>query len=122
MTIYTDFQDAAVEIIDTFPKTVTFRSRLTTVNPSAGTVSGTATPHTGITVSAPIFFERKFVDGVLILSEDVRIFLATQGLAFTPDVGWEVDIDSETWHVMAIKDIPHGSDAAVWDIQLRRHG
>ena len=88
--------------------------------PSTGAVSeGTTTSYT-VKATPPSPYESKFVDGDLIRAGDSRIFLAGQDLAFTPNAGQRITIDSDQWLAVSVNAIYSGELVCVWEVQVRR--
>lgn len=123
MTIFDDFRDAAVDIINTFPKTATLRDKAANsdYDPATGIVTHTPTEYTA-TIAMPFNFDRRFVDNDVIQAEDVQTYVAAKDLGYEPSVGWEVEYDSKTWHVVSVERLPDGStsEIAAYGLQLRR--
>lgn len=88
-------------------------------DPTTGAVTFTATTYTE-TVAPPQGYNSRFVDGDVIKSEDMFTFVAGSGLTFVPAPGWEIDLSSETWTVVAVQQLRSGDDVAAYKMQLRR--
>ncbi len=73
-----------------------------------------------MTVTPPAPYASKFIDGDTIRAGDAQVFLAAQGLAFTPAPLQRVTIDGDVWTVVSANAIYSGDLVCAWEVGLRR--
>lgn len=110
----------AADLVDTYGKSVTWSVTTSTYNPASGDVSGVAVTTYTVKVTPPEPYSERWIDGDLIRFGDAKVFLAAQGLAFTPAPGQTITIDSTVWIVVAANAIYTGESVALWEAQVRR--
>lgn len=88
-------------------------------DPSTGAVGVAEAYHTH-KVTPPDEYEDRYVDGDAIQEGDVRVYLPSLGLAFTPQMGQTVLMGAEEWDAISVAPIYSGRRIALYEIQLRR--
>ena len=71
-------------------------------------------------VTPPEDYADFFIDGDLIQHGDVRIYLPSQNITFTPELGMKVSIGSSDWRAIAIDPIYSGEEICIYKIQMRK--
>lgn len=70
-------------------------------------------------VTPPEPYEERMVDGDIVQHDDMRIYLPSSELSFTPENGMKVVIASLPWKAVAIDPIYSGTSICLYEIQLR---
>ena len=71
------------------------------------------------TVSPPLQYTERYIDGKLIQRGDARIYIASSGLSFVPLKGMKVTITGKIWRIVATKILQSGDLVSAYAIQLR---
>ncbi len=71
-----------------------------------------------VKASPPAPFSRKLAEGEAHKEGATQIFLAASGLQFTPDTGQKVDIDGESFTVVAVTRLYSGASIAAYRLTL----
>lgn len=121
----TDLDDKLIPrvktIIEDLGKELTFtESTGGTYNPATGEVTGETNTDYAVKCSPPDQYEARFVNNDTIKVGDVRTFLPSQNLSFTPVRGMKVVFDSLSWKVLELRPIYSGDSIVVYELQLRQ--
>lgn len=63
---------------------------------------------------------RELLQGVAVLSGDLRLVVASGEFATAPKAGDEIKMDSDTYAVLAIKPVMGGSEILTYEMHCRR--
>jgi hypothetical protein len=111
-----------LEIVEEFPKTAVFQEVTQTYAHTTGAMTESNTENHSVTVTPPVPYDSRYVDGDIILRTDVRIILPSSDLEFTPDEGMKVTIDSRVYRIVSVGelDVAGTENVVAYDLQLRR--
>lgn len=107
-------------LIEKYGKTVTIQRATYTYDPS--TLTNTPTPLTDveIKVTPPENYSSTEVDGDLIQADDLRVWLPSKDLDWTPAPNMHVVMDGKTFRIVQVETIYTGELIALYGLQLRR--
>ena len=117
----TIFYDKLAPALTTYGKTVTwytFSSK--TYDRTTGGVTTNTEVQVQAKVSPPMPLEVAQTDGVTLKVGDVVFYQLAEGLAYTPDVTWQVAIDGVKWSVVAVDRLNYGDTLVAYKITARR--
>jgi hypothetical protein len=121
MTVADDLRQAAVDILAELGRLVDVDVTTgATHNKATGAVtSGTTTRYT-VQASPPLAYDLRYVDGRVIRAGDAAVWLAAQGLAFTPEEGQKVDFGDGLWTVVDFETFAVEDVNAAYRLHVRR--
>lgn len=103
-----------------FGRDSTFIVRSKTYSEATGKTTYGAEPNVSRKCTPPWPYGVSFRDGDVATEGDALIYIAAEGLTFTPVVGIEVVIDSRTWMVTKVDRISSGTLDAAWALGIKR--
>ena len=114
---------AALNIIDTYGQNATFH--ITGVDegdydPETRTTTFPAQVNTTRKISPPEPYDKKFVDGSTIQSEDLQTYVAGSGLTFTPVNGMQVTVQTVIYNIKSVQTLMSGTQIAAYLLQIRK--
>lgn len=115
----TKLRPKVVALLAKYGKDVTFTAKPGSYSHTTGAASAGASLGT-VRCTPPAGYAQRYVDGDVIRQGDVQLYLAGQGLTFTPEPGQRVTFDSTTYTVVAARPIYSGDLVAAWEVQARR--
>lgn len=119
MTFATEMREMMDELLTEFGNAAVFKNITSSpIDPTTGTVAK-VTADEPATVSGPVGFDPRLIDGTMIQARDAEIQLSAEGLAWEPDVNERVVIDSKTWTVIAKEPIRVQDTNVGWRLQIR---
>ena len=89
-------------------------------SPESGSVGPGTTTAVDLKATPPEAMKVGLQDGDIVKVGDVRILIAAEGLAFTPEATQQVKIDSDRWRIVHTEPIYSGEEIAAYQIQLRK--
>ena len=112
-----DIQSSVAKLVGKRPKSATWKQEGAY---STTTMTNAAATSTSVTISPPIGFDPKMVDGDTIEDSDVMVLLPSLNLTITPKTGDQVVIDSTNYRVQTITAFDVGDLVVGWEVQLRK--
>ena len=117
MAFKDDMKQLAVDMLSELGEAVTVsRSNASSFNPATGTVTESAAT-TYSALSHPSFFAKEYVDGVAILSTDIRLLIYSTTIPLAGDV---FTLSSAEYTAISIQQIRAQGSNIVYIAQLRK--
>ena len=103
-----------------YGRVATFYEVTKTPDPTTGKMTVTETLEHPVLVSPRQEYDLRFIDGDTIRRGDTSVYVATQGLTFTPTAGMRVSIGADTWTIVSAKPLDPGETTIAYKLQLRK--
>ena len=125
MSVYTDLQAVATNLIGDFGQSVVLTNiSAGTHDPVTGAITSQAT--TTQTVNAVVFEYTlrdsglQYGDGVQIEQGDKKVLISSADLTAAPTLKSKVTIAGTVWRVMNIKETSPGGVSVIYELQVRK--
>lgn len=115
----TELRQAAVDLLATYGKGVTFVVRTKTPHADTGQTTYGTEPDVVVKATPPAPFAAGFGPADVSRYGNTVIYVADQGLTFTPTVGMQVVIDGAKLSVVRAERFYSGDLVALWEIDAR---
>jgi hypothetical protein len=109
----------ANQLIGDFGKTVTYKQRASSFDPSTGKTSFTETASSAI-IAPPEPYKQNRIDGSTIQNGDAMTSVAGSAISFVPEIGDRVLMNGVDWNVVAVNPVFSGELVAMYELQLRQ--
>ena len=91
-----------------------------TYDPATLTFSG-GTPVEHDLICVKLDYKKEQIDGKLILQDDIKIIVSTEGLTVITTLNHKIEIDSETWNIVPpIKTLKPTGTTIFYTLQCRK--
>lgn len=118
-TLDTTIRPKVVALLALYGTAVAFTDKPGSYSRATGAASAGASLGS-VQATPPEGYESRYVDGDVVKAGDSRIYIAGQGLTFTPAAGQKFAVGGITYHVVSAKPIYSGDQVAAWEVQGRR--
>lgn len=119
MSLYSDLNAIAGDVLSTFGQIVTLRRRRSS---DYDVATGQADDDPGIIYSGSAVvskYPQKMVDGKSVMTGDVRVTLAATATMVEPVAGDFIDIGSRRYSVVQANPVDPGGEAVIYKLQAR---
>lgn len=120
MSVATQFQNGAAQILRTFARSLIYTSfTQQTYYPATGVA--TAPTQTSVAISGGLCtYHERLINGTTILASDRRCLIAGNSITFEPKIGDTVLAGTDLYRVVERFLCEIGNSKVLWDLQLRR--
>lgn len=116
---YSTFVNVANTLITKFGGSATLTHKPAgTYNPATSTASSTPTTNTVQAVGIP--YDEKLIDGTLILTGDLQVFVAPHGVTSDPQAADKLTIGGASYTVIKCKIYKPASVVVLYELQVRK--
>lgn len=109
----------ANQLIGDFGKTVSYKQRASSYDPSTGKTSFTETETSAI-IAPPEPYKQNRIDGTVIQQGDVMTSIAGSSISFVPEISDRVLMNGVDWQVVGVNPVFSGELVALYELQLRQ--